>query len=175
MSLLSHFSLPYSGMKDGLHTYRFEVDNSFFKALENCTIEGGQLNVEVIFDKRGDTSSMSMNIQGHVLAVCDRCLTDIELPLESTFEHIVKVTRKSIEAENDDIIHISEDQHTIMLAQIIYENIILSMPIRNVFECNSLDPIPCDLETLQRLYNVVDETDSKLSDLSGLIDFTNDN
>ena len=42
MAYLDHFSLLIHGMKDGNHTYIFEVDDQFFDYFSNDILKGGR-------------------------------------------------------------------------------------------------------------------------------------
>ena len=34
MKVLDHFSIPYQGLKNGMHTFHFQVDDAFLNVLK---------------------------------------------------------------------------------------------------------------------------------------------
>jgi uncharacterized protein len=149
MSILDHFSLPYQGMKDGSYEYHFDVDDAFFAAFESSPISRGNLGVNLIVDKRPNLSVMKFDILGYINAPCDRCLADIKLPLKANFQLLVKVGDS--ENNEDDVIYFSPDQPALKLAVPIYEMIVLSMPISNVYGCEKEALPPCNNDILEKL------------------------
>ncbi|MBK8887522.1 MAG: hypothetical protein IPN46_13680 [Saprospiraceae bacterium] len=91
MSVSSAFSCHTSGMKDGYHKYVFEADDSFFAEFENSPIEKGKFQITVEVDKRQGLSDMTIHVDGHVSAICDRCLATINLPVTGVYNLLLKV------------------------------------------------------------------------------------
>lgn len=149
MSILEHFSIPYIGIKDGLHQYQFKVDNSFFAIFENSPIKEGDFDIIVNLDKRSGLSELDFEIDGHISALCDRCLADIRLPISSRNHILVKVSNKI--SEDDEVIFIKEDHSHLDLSHIIYEFIVLAMPLMNIYDCENEEPRKCDMNVLKKL------------------------
>lgn len=149
MSILEHFSVPYIGIKDGLHQYQFKADSRFFAMFTNSPIIDGDFDVVVNIDKRSGLSEVDFEINGHVSALCDRCLADIRLPISSKNHILVKVSNKV--SEDDEVIFIREDHSHLDLSQIIYEFIVLAMPLMNIYACENEEPRKCDMDVLKKL------------------------
>ncbi|MFZ1751990.1 MAG: YceD family protein [Saprospiraceae bacterium] len=148
MSISNQFSLPYGGMKDGLHRYKFDIDNDFFSSFENTLIRQGNFVIEVEIDKRPSMSEMLLNISGSFATTCDRCLADIHLPVSGQYQLLVKTGDKESEEE---IIYISSDQTHLDLKQIFYEFICISLPMVNTYNCENEIPKKCNDEILSKL------------------------
>lgn len=149
MSILEHFSVPYIGIKDGLHQYQFKADSSFFALFENSPIIEGDFDIFVNLDKRSGFSELDFDINGHVSALCDRCLADIRLPVNAKNHILVKVSNKI--SEDDEVIFIKEDHSHLDLSQIIYEFIVLALPLMNIYDCENEEPRKCDMNVLKKL------------------------
>lgn len=158
MSILEHFSIPYIGIKDGLHQYRFKADNSFFAMFENSPIKEGDFDIIVNLDKRSSLSELDFEIDGHIGASCDRCLADIRLPISARNHILVKVSNKI--SEDDEVIFIKEDHSHLDLSHIIYEFIVLAMPLMNIYDCENEEPRKCDMNVLKKLsIDVIEEAE----------------
>lgn len=149
MHNLDRFSLPFVGMKDGIHTYFFNVEDDFFKEFDHSPIEKGSFAIKIDFDKQSGISEMDLHLDGIVNAVCDRCLTDINLPVSGDYHLYVKVSAD--EDDEDDVIYLKDTNSNLYLGQIIYEYICLSLPLSNTYDCDDDLPRPCDDAVLNKL------------------------
>ena len=149
MNVLDHFSVPYKGLGNGIHNLNFIVDSEFFKEFEDSHIDNGDFNVDVELDKRHDHSILHFSIEGKTNTNCDRCLSQIQLPVQGDFELHVKLGEN--EGSNDEIMFIHPETSILNLAQVVYEFILLSIPIIKVYDCDTeLNP-PCNFDVLKKL------------------------
>ena len=144
-----HFSLPYTGMKDGLHRYRFVAKDDFFARFQGSPITQGEFEVNLILDKRPGLSELDFDIDGRMSTVCDRCTADIKLPVHGRYHLILKTGTG--DDEDVDVIYIREDQPKLDLSQLVYEFICLSVPMMHVYDCSKEVPGVCNQEVLSRL------------------------
>ena len=174
MHNLEHFSLPFLGMKDGIHTYFFDIGDDFFKEFDQSPVEKGSFTIKVVFDKRPNISEMDLFIEGRVKVICDRCLSDIDLPVNG--EHHLYVKISSEEAEEEEVIFLTESTSHLYLAQIFYEYICLSLPISNTYDCDLEQPRPCDDAVLSKLTQSNEDHEANESDIwSNLKGFISEN
>jgi len=138
MNVLDHFSVPYKGLKAGLHHFKFEVDGPFFNAFENPFVEDGNLIGLLELDKRSDLAIANLDITGTVKVPCDRCLDEFDYSIEGNFTLHVKFSK--IEEEQDEVIFVDPDSSHINFAKFVYDSICLSIPMvkyhANEEECN---------------------------------------
>lgn len=161
MSISDHFSLPYIGMKDGVHQYRFTAGNDFFSNFENSPVNEGEFNIMLEVNKRAGMSELDFKIDGYVAATCDRCLAEIKLPVHSEYNILVKVGNSV--SDDDEVMYIKEDQSHLDLSQLVYEFICLSLPIVNIYDCDNELTRVCNDDVLNKLKNRTEETeDAKL-------------
>lgn len=170
-----HFSLPFSGMKDGFHRYFFIADTPFFKSFEKSPISDGTFEIQVEADKRPGITDLTFIINGRAAAVCDRCLADINLPVSGTYTLVVKTGTE--DSQHDEVIFVSDDQPSIDLTQVIYEFICLSMPLVNVYDCRKETPPPCNFDVLNRIEHGGGEISNEQNRglLGDLLNFNTDN
>ncbi|MEM9548501.1 MAG: DUF177 domain-containing protein, partial [Bacteroidota bacterium] len=148
MNVLDHFSVPYKGLGNGLHRLSFTVDNEFFKEFEDSHINNGSFAVEVELDKKDDHSVLVFAIKGNTETTCDRCLAAIQLPILGTYEMLLKFGEEKL--SNDEIVFIHPETSKINLAQLIYEFILLSVPM--IKTCPEEGAYAtCDKEVMKRL------------------------
>lgn len=150
MSGLIQFQLPVKGLKDGLHNYEFDIDSEFFKEFEESPIQNANVVVEMIFDKSPDMFVLDFHIKGKIQTDCDRCLSPINLPIESKNQLLIKLTQEETQNEAD-IVFVDSAISILDVSEYIYDFIILSVPLKKVYDCLSENPRPCNLKMLEYL------------------------
>lgn len=141
MELYERFSLPISGMDDGVHLYHFKVGEKFFKGFEQSPIGQSQIQVDVEVDKRPDMLVFWFDIQGTMTESCDRCLAAIQLPIQGRHRLIGKLGSGEEEA---DVFYLSPELTSLNIAKFIYEYCALSVPLKKTYDCQSDENPPCD-------------------------------
>ncbi|MDF1695597.1 MAG: DUF177 domain-containing protein [Saprospiraceae bacterium] len=149
MNVLDHFSVPYKGLGNGVHQLNFTVDDAFFKEFEDSHIDNGDFEVNVELDKRHDHSILIFDIEGNTKTNCDRCLSQIHLPVTGNFKLHVKHGEQ--DGSNDEILFIHPETSILNLAQVIYEFVLLSIPLIKVYDCLEDEQPPCNEEVLEKL------------------------
>ena len=157
MQALRQFSIPIKGLDIKLHHFTFQVGNSFFDNFEYSPYKKGDLIANLDLEKKYDNYLLDFNIQGSVRTVCDRCIAEIDFPVDFSFEIIIKFDEE--EREEGDIVYIHPETNEINVAKYIYDNLIISMPIIKVIDCDAISPKPCDEDVLKHL-TIKQENDS---------------
>ena len=117
--------------------YEYVLDDRFFADIDAPEIHKGNLKVLLSVKKSIGAFLLEFHVEGTVTAVCDRCLDDLELPVET--DNALKVKLGAEFAETDDFITIPEEEGHINVAWLIYEFVALSLPMKKVHapgECN---------------------------------------
>jgi len=155
MQGLKQFSIPFKGLNFEIYNYSLEVDKKFFQEFEESPVKNGNLISQLSLERKSDHLILDFFTEGTIQTDCDRCTAKIDLPIASEFSIIVKFDED--EREEEEIIYIAPESHEINVASIIYEQIILSIPLIKVFDCDLLDPLPCNEDIL----NILDKGDEK--------------
>ena len=153
MKTLDHFSIPYKGLKNGMHTFHFNVDDSFFDCFEKSIIQRGSVKVDLYFDRRSDLASAEFHCEGSVVVNCDRCLLDFNYPIETDFTLLIK--EGEVDPDEDEVIFIDEYTSIINVAQYIYEWVTISLPMIRMHE----DIADCDPDVIKKLNGSDSESD----------------
>ena len=146
MQVLEQFSIPLKGLKNGIHQFVFQIDKNFFSSFDKSPVNKGQLEAKLNLEKKSDHIILNFITRGYVKTECDRCTALINLPLVSEFEAIVKYREEP--GDDGDVIYIMIDEHQLNVAKLIYEQIILSIPLIKSYNCRSESPKPCNEKVL---------------------------
>jgi uncharacterized protein len=151
----SQYIVQFGGLSVGLHDFEFEVNDKFFKSIENSDIERASVQVKATLTKQNNLLNMQFNISGTVGIECDRCIKSFDLPIESEEELVIKFGNP--DDSNDEILVIAEGETQFELSQYIYEYIILAIPARRVPCELDKDEFECDKETLDKLNSLISD------------------
>jgi uncharacterized metal-binding protein YceD (DUF177 family) len=146
------YSIPIQGLKTGIHHYKFVLDSAFFSNFEESPITECSLQYAVKLDKRPDMLLFDFEMEGYVNAECDRCTAEIELPIDTQRQLIVKYGDAEGETE-DEVVFIHPETSSFNLAPYLYEFAVLALPITNTYDCQSEQNPPCNFEVLDYLKN----------------------
>ena len=116
----------------------FDLNDDFFGALDGSQLEHGALHVSVSIRKMAGFFELLFHTEGSVVVTCDRCLDDMDQPIETDNKLVVKLG--DTYSEDDDTVTIDENEGILDMSWFIYEFIMLSIPIKHVHapgKCNS--------------------------------------
>lgn len=149
MDPLRAYVVPLKSLRNGMHTFGWLIDRSFFDHFENSPIREGQFQVRVDLDKEEGLSTLHLSISGSYRSICDRCLASIVIPVQGQYTLYVKT------AENDEsdpnLICMGPGEVDLKLADVLYDYVCLTIPISQLIQCEEMDPSPCDQDVLNRI------------------------
>jgi len=125
-------------MQQNVEEYEYLLDNQFFTNIGGEDIQKGKVKTQLKISKIGSAFDLSFMFNGIVIVPCDRCLDDMDLPIETSAHLIVKLG-KDYSEESDEIVVIPETEGIINLAWFLYEFVALAVPIKHVHapgKCN---------------------------------------
>lgn len=106
--------------------------------MENSDIRDGNIDVHTTVVNKGQYYDLTFNIKGELTLLCDRCLDEMQLPVETQYHIIVKYG-PDFNDDSDDLLEIPESDNFLNVAYMIYDTIVLEIPIKHVHplgKCN---------------------------------------
>jgi len=169
LNYLKNFEIPFRGLSLGDHDYDWEIDKTFFEALENHEIEDGKLTINLKFEKQDRMMILDFEINGEVYTVCDRCNDTLSLPVEVRETMIIKFGAERKE-ESEEVLIIPEKDYKIDISKFINEYVTLSLPIKKIHPEDDSGKSGCNEEVIKKLKelterNTIDPRWEKLKDL----------
>ncbi len=123
-------------------TYEFNyvLDNEFFESVDGPEVREGNVNVSLSVVRVSSAFELDFQIKGVVTVTCDRCLDDMEIPIETINRLIITFGEMYAETSDEQVV-ISEEEGFINVAWYMYEFIALALPMKHVHkpgECNEV-------------------------------------
>ena len=119
---LQPFVVKLTSLAPGTNRFAWHAGAEFFEAFGNVEILDADLEVAAKVVSHGLTAEASCEIAGTVTVACDRCLEDLVIPVETSFE-------EQYTPEGDEL----------DLSQDVYDYVCISLPLQRMHpegECN---------------------------------------
>ena len=158
MCSLEALKIDLKELKEGLNSCEVQLDDNYFEVINAPEVRRGELCVVLSIRKTGALFELDSHIVGSIHIPCDRCLDDMEQPINTDNRLVVKLGETH--SEENDLLIVPEDKGILDLSWIIYEFIALSIPIKHVHTPGKCNPAMIEMlaeHTATRSSNGLDE------------------
>ncbi|MDR1258533.1 MAG: DUF177 domain-containing protein [Tannerellaceae bacterium] len=134
------YRVDLKSLSPGIHEFEYLLENKFFIDIDGAEVQKGKVKVFLTVKRSSVMFEMDFRIEGIVFVSCDRCLDDLELPIESKNRLVVKLGKEYAE-ESHEIVVIPEEEGAINLAWFLYEFVALTVPMKHIHppgKCNKM-------------------------------------
>lgn len=136
----NRLNIVFSSLKEGKHTFGFEITPEFFEGFDCSIIQKANMQVGIEMEKKSNMLVFDFDLKGEIIADCARCSEEMIVSVEGNEHLIVKFGDPEQVELNDEIVWLDKNAFEIGLSQQVYEYIHLLLPVRNVHvskkECN---------------------------------------
>lgn len=154
---MKEFIIPFFGLKQGKHEFKFKIDQAFFEAFESNLLENPRIDVVLDLEIMSNMLIMEFKAAGVTVEPCDRCGEDFDLAIEAQEKVFVKFGDETYD-QTDEIIIVSHDTHEIDVSHRIYEMLVLCMPNKRVHPSKE----DCNTAVTSQLENFEDDIDDNV-------------
>lgn len=138
MGKFDTYKIDLKNLEIGTHEFEYQLGNKYFTDIDGTEVQKGKVKVLLTLKRTALMFDLSFKLDGMAYVPCDRCLDDVEIPIDTTAKLIIKFGHEYSE-ESDEVIVIPEDEGEINLAWFIYEFVALAIPMKHVHapgKCN---------------------------------------
>ena len=132
------YNIDLKELAPGVHDFEFLLDNKFFADIDGTEVQKGKIKASVSVKRSAMMFELSFHLEGVAIVPCDRCLDDMEVPVDTHNRLVVKFGKEYSE-EGDDIVIVPEEEGEINIAWFLYEFVALAIPMKHVHapgKCN---------------------------------------
>lgn len=134
------YLIPVSGLAIGKHSYHYVIDDAFFARYDYSEVKQGRVELDLDVEREESMMTLSFNFSGEVLVPCDRCADDFYIPIKGSNVFLIKTgVEQPAGEEDDEVAYVPADQGSFDISELIYEYLILSIPMHRVHpegQCN---------------------------------------
>ncbi len=137
MGKFTEYKLPLKSMPVGSQKFDYKIGKQFFVNMENNDVRNADIDVALTVEHRNDFYDLNFHVTGEVTVACDRCLDDLQIPIDNTYHTVVKYGDDY--EDNDEYMVIPESDNYLNVAYMIHDTIVLAIPIKHVHpmgKCN---------------------------------------
>lgn len=168
---ISDFDIPFVKLKFGHHKFDYDLTDDFLTLFEQDLVTGCNIKVDLDFTKEASLFNFVFDIKGTVKLNCDRCLADLDYPINTSYSLMAKITEYPGE-ENEELIYIHPGDIKVNVATHIYDTLMLALPM--VRYCTDIAGKKCDEDVVNKLSALNDKpedegTDPRWDDLKNLL------
>ncbi|MEE0979534.1 MAG: DUF177 domain-containing protein [Muribaculaceae bacterium] len=138
MGKFTEYKLMLKSMPKGVNEFDYKLGKQFFINMENNDVRDADLTVNLVVNNTGDFFDLTFAVEGEVTVVCDRCLDDLVLPIETAY-HVVVKYGDNYNDSTDELLEIPESDNYLNVAYMLYDTVMLAIPIKHVHpmgKCN---------------------------------------
>ena len=144
MDVLDSYKIDLKNMRTDVAEYQFALDDAFFEAVKGTLVKSGKADADLKLRESGGAYVFTFHIKGTVHVPCDRCLDDMDVEIET--ERMLTVKLGDEYADEGDMMILPYEDAILNVAWIIYEFIVLEVPLTHVHE-----PGHCNVEMMEAL------------------------
>lgn len=138
MGKFSAFKLPLKSLAEGVHEFDYKLTKQFFADMENADIRNADVDAHLTVTVKGGNYALAFDIAGTVTVLCDRCLDDLAIPVDTTYNINVEYG-DDYNDESDNVLIIPESDNYLNVSYMLYDTVVLAIPIKHVHpmgKCN---------------------------------------
>lgn len=140
------YLIPLNGLSAGKTPFKWHVGKEFLESFGNSEVVDAEILADVKVEKSGNYIGVDCSLDGSLVVPCDRCLEDLEIPVSEMIRLSIKFGSEpsdpalsNVTEDEREVVYLPADEASMDMAQIIYDYIMLALPLQRVHpdgECN---------------------------------------
>lgn len=132
MDKIRNYDIPFVGLKNGKHEFDFEITQAFFDLFDTeKDFVNAKINSKVVLEKHSTFLEFNINNSGTIGLTCDITNEYFDHSIQDNIKVLVKFGEE-YDDSNDEVITIPHQDYAFNIAQLIYENIMLAVPMKKL-------------------------------------------
>ena len=132
MDKYKDYSISFLGLKNGKHHFEFVIHQKFFDLFEaEKDFTNANLVSHVLLEKHSTFLEFKVSVSGDIDLICDISNKNFSHNIKHKINFLVKFGEEYNDS-NEEIITIPHHYHEFNIAQIIYEAVVLSIPMKKL-------------------------------------------
>ncbi|MEC5394893.1 YceD family protein [Bergeyella sp. RCAD1439] len=132
MDKYRNYDIAFVGLKNGKHEFQFEIGKAFFELFDTeQEFTNPRIVAEALLEKHSTFLELTIRTSGTVNLVCDLTGSPFDYPIDNTLKVLVKYG-ETYDDTNEEVITIPHSDHAFNIAQLVYEDVMLSIPMKKI-------------------------------------------
>ena len=132
----------------GIHAVECHLDEEAFDGQEQIEVRRASVEVNLQVTRKSETAfHLEIACRGTVTTACDRCLDDLDLPVDTTYSLNVEQMGTEFDDSNDELLIVPADWRELDAAPLVRDSVLLALPMMHYHESED----DCNADVLQVL------------------------
>ena len=119
----------------GTHAVECHVDEAFFNTDEQNEVRRADVDVTLnVTRKSENTYCLEISCKGTVTIPCDRCLDDLDLPVDLDYRLNVEQMGTELDDSNDELLIVPAEWRELDAAPLVRDTVLLALPMTHCHE-----------------------------------------
>ena len=119
----------------GTHAVECHLDESFFYGQSDAEVRRADVDATLNVTRKGEnTYRLEISCHGTVTVACDRCLEDLDLPVEVSYCLNVEQMGTELDDSNDELLIVPSDWRELDTAPLVRDTVLLAIPMTHCHE-----------------------------------------
>ena len=123
--------VKFSGLKEGIHNFNFDIGKKFFESFEYDDFIDVDILTKLKLEKKINMLNLDFFFSGKVKVPCDLTMEPFYIDIKTDYSIVVKFAENK-HSTDDKIIFLSTGTSNIDISTIIFETIVLEVPQKRV-------------------------------------------
>ncbi len=166
--MVDALTLKLKTLPFGTHAFECHVDESFFNLDEQIEVRRADVDVTLTVTRKSEnTYCLEISCNGTVTIPCDRCLDDLDLPVDLDYRLNVEQMGTELDDSNDELLIVPAEWRELDAAPLVRDTVLLALTMTHCHE-NEEDCNPDMLNVLDsHRVEAVPDGDDYLSETTG--------
>ena len=153
----------------GIHAVECHLDEEAFDGQEQIEVRRASVEVNLQVTRKSETAfHLEIACRGTVTTACDRCLDDLDLPVDTTYSLNVEQMGTEFDDTGDELLIVPSDWRELDAAPLVRDTVLLAVPMTHCHESED----DCNADMLDALDRhraeaVPDDDEGSLSETTG--------
>ena len=153
----------------GIHAVECHLDETFFNDDEQTEVRRADVDLTLTVNRKSEnTYHLEISCHGTLTTACDRCLDDLDLPVDVDYRLDVEQMGTELDDTRDDLLIVPSDWRVLDAAPLVRDTVLLALPMtrchENEDDCNQA---MLDVLDSHRVETVPEGDDQQQSETTG--------
>lgn len=132
MNKLKNYSISFAGLKPGMHEFNFHINQAFFDLFDTeKEFTDSDINAKTMLNKHSTFLELQIMISGKIELSCDISGEKFYHDIENEIDVLVKFGEEYDDSDTD-VIVIPRTDSEFNVAQLLYEDVMLTVPMKKL-------------------------------------------
>jgi len=123
--------VKFSGLKEGIHNFNFDIGKEFFESFKYDDFIDVDIVTKLKLEKKTNMLNLDFLFSGQVKVPCDLTMEPFYIDINTAYSVIVKFAERK-DLADDKIVFLSTGASNIDVSNIIFDTIVLAAPAKRV-------------------------------------------